>query len=164
MKLYDVTQEYLAIQALSEDADEDFAIAVRDTLQGVEGEFNEKAKAVAVVALNFESDIEAIDAEINRLQERKRCIKNRNEQLKNYLRENMEACDIRKISCPLFTITLAKGREVVVIDNEDEIPDEFMRVKTVLEPDKNSIATCIKSGEEVRGAHIEQGKSSIRIK
>lgn len=164
MKLHQLTGQFMELQALSEGADEEFAIAVRDTLEGIEGEFQEKGKAVAVVALNFDSDIEAIDAEIARLQKRKSVIKNNQETLKNYLRENMEATGISKISCPLFTITLAKGREVVAVYNESEVPDDLMRVKTEIAPDKTAIAAKLKAGEEVPGAKLERGQSSIRIK
>ena len=69
-----------------------------------------------------------------------------------------------KISCPLFTITLAKGRETVVIDDKDKIPDEYVRVKTSIEPDKVEIGKRLKAGEEVEGAHLERSKPSIQIK
>jgi hypothetical protein len=76
----------------------------------------------------------------------------------------MEAADIQKVSCPLFTITLAKGRDVAIIDDEEKLPDDLMRVKTSLEPDKVAILEALKNGKEVPGAHIEKSKSSIRIK
>lgn len=164
MKLYEITEQFAELARLSESADEDMAVAIRDTLSAVEAEFEDKAKAVAAVALNHSADVEQIDAAIQRLQERKRVINNRHESLKDYLRENMEAAGIKKISHPLFTITLAKGRDSVVIDDKDKLPDDMVRVKTVIEPDKTAIAAAIKAGGDVPGAHVEQGKSSIRFK
>lgn len=162
--LYELTGQYKELAVLAETADEDMAIAVRDTLGMIEAEFQDKALAVSRIILNLETDTSAIDAEIDRLQERKRLIANRQREIKDYLRENMEAAEITKISCPLFTITLAKGREVAVIDDENALPDELMRVKTEINPDKNAIAAKLKAGEEVPGAHLERGQSSIRIK
>lgn len=75
----------------------------------------------------------------------------------------LEACGMTKISCPLFTITLAKGRESVVVDDENSIPDDLMRVKTEIAPDKTAIAAKLKAGEEVPGARLERGQSSIRL-
>jgi hypothetical protein len=164
VKLHEITEQFRELQTLADSEDADFAIAVRDTLHGIEAEFQEKAKAVAAVALNFDASITAIDTELARLQERKLAISNRQEKFKSYIRENMEACGISKISCPLFTITLAQGRESVVIDNEDAIPDELMSVKTEIKPDKKAIAERIKAGDQIEGAHLERGKSSIRIK
>ena len=161
-KLYELTGQLKELENM--EGDEDFALAIRDTLEAIEGEFNDKALAVSRVALNFDSDIEALDVEIKRLQDRKKTIKNRHDQLIEYLRYNMESAEIQKVSCPLFTITLAKGRDVAIIDDEDKLPDDLMRVKTSVEPDKVAILEALKNGKEVPGAHIEKSKSSIRIK
>ena len=162
--LYEITGQFKELAALADGADEDMAVAIRDTMQGIEAEFNEKAIAVSHVILNFSADIAALDLEIDRLQERKRLIANREKSIKEYLRENMEAAEITKISCPLFSITLSKGRESVVVDSQDLIPDDLMRVKTELAPDKTAIAKLLKAGTEVPGAHLECGQSSIQIK
>lgn len=163
-KLYELTENYRELQALADGADEDLAVAVRDTLEAVAGEFHEKGQAVAMVSLNMDGDIEAIDSQIERLQERKRMITNRQNSLKEYLRQNMEATGITKITHPLFTITCAKGREIAVIDDDKALDDDYVRVKTSVEPDKPAILKALKDGVEVKGAHIELGKSSIRIK
>lgn len=163
-QLYVLTEQFRELQSLAVNADEDMAVAVRDTMQAIEGEFEEKGKALAVIVLNMDTDVEALDKEIDRLTERKRAIKNRQESLKDYLRENMEAAGIKRISCPLFSITCAEGREIAVIDEESLLPDEFMRVKTDVAPDKAEIAKALKAGTEVPGAHLERAKSSIRIK
>lgn len=162
--LYEITGQLRELAALSDGADEDLAIAVRDTMGAIEAEFNDKALAVSRVILNFDADVAALDLEIDRLTERKRLITNRQRQIKDYLRENMEAAGISKISCPLFTITCAKGRESVVVDSEDGIPDNLMIVKTEIKPDKAAIAAKLKAGEEVPGCRLERGQSSIRIK
>lgn len=125
-----------------------------------------KAKGAELLELQAElvDLLNALDLEIDRLTERKRLISNRQKQIKDYLRENMEATGITKISCPLFTITCAQGRESVIVDNEEGIPDELMSVKTEIKPDKNAIAARLKAGEQVPGCRLERGQSSIRIK
>lgn len=162
--LYEIGKQYQELMALADTADEDMAVAVRDTMQAIEGEFEDKGKAIAMIALNIDGDLDAIQAQIDRLTERKRIINNHKESLKAYLRTNMEASGITKITHPLFTITLGKGRPVVVIDNEKDIPDDFMNTKVVTTPNKAEIAKAIKEGVEVPGAHSEIGKSSISIK
>lgn len=162
--LYTLTGQFQELNALAETADEDMAVAVRDTLGAIQGEFNEKAMAISHVILNIDSDISAIDAEIARLQERKCVIANRQTEVRNYLRDNMDAAGITKISCPLFTITLVQGRESVVIDDESAIPDELTDVKTEIKPNKKAISDALKSGAEVPGAHLERGQPSVRIK
>lgn len=162
--LYELTAQFQELAALAENADEDMAVAVHDTMEAIEGEFQEKGKAVAMISLNMDGDIDAIQAQIERLTERKRVIVNRKESLKEYLRLNMEATGINKITHPLFTITLGKGKPIVVIDEEAKIPDEYMNTKVTTTPMKVEIARAIKDGIEVPGAHSEIGKSSISIK
>ena len=163
-RLYEITGQFKELAALAENADEDMAVAIHDTMQGIEAEINDKALAVSHVILNFNSDIAALDVEIDRLTDRKRVIANRQKEIKEYLRKNMDAAGITKISCPLFSITLAKGRESVVVDDESAIPDDLMRVKTDMSPDKTAIAALLKSGGEVPGARLERGQSTIQIK
>lgn len=162
--LYAITEQFKELAALAENADEDLAVALRDTMEGIEGEFQEKGKAIAMVTLNIDGDLEAIQSQIDRLTERKRIIANRKESLKEYLRTNMEASGITKISHPLFTITCGKGKPIVIIDDEKAIPDDYVNVKVTSAPDKAAIAKAIKNGIEVPGAHTEIGKSSISIK
>lgn len=161
-KLYELTEQYKELAALADC--EEMKEAVADTLEGLAGEFNDKAKAITSLILNMSSDAGAIDQEIERLKAKKQVITNRQEALKDYLRTNMERTGIKKITCPLFTITCVQGREIVHIDNEKELPDAFLAVKTVISPDKKEIEARLKSGEAVPGAHLERCKSSIRIK
>jgi type IV secretory pathway VirJ component len=162
--LYELTGQFKELAVLMDGADEDLAIAVRDTMGAIEAEFNDKALAVSRVILNMDGDVEAVDAEIARLEERKRILSNRKNQIIEYLRENMEAAQITKISCPLFTITLAKGRNSVVVDDEKLLPDELVSVKVTTTPNKKAIADQLKAGKEIKGARLERGKSSVHIK
>lgn len=162
MKLYEITEQYRELLALADD--QDMAQAVSDTLEAVADDFNKKAEMVSNVVLNFQSDIASIDSEIKRLQQRKTQIKNKEDSLKEYLRMNMERTGISKISCPLFSITCAKGREVAVVDQTDELPDDYVSVKTSIEPDKKKITDDLKAGVDIPGARLERTKSSIRIK
>ncbi|AZF37745.1 hypothetical protein C4J88_2965 [Pseudomonas sp. R4-39-08] len=162
--LYTIAEQFKELAVLAETADEDLAVALRDTMEGIEGEFQEKGKAIAMITLNIDGDLEAIQSQIDRLTERKRIINNRKESLKEYLRTNMDAAGITKITHPLFTITCGKGKPIVVIDDEKAIPDDFVNVKVTSAPDKAAIAKALKDGQEVPGAHSEIGKSSISIK
>jgi phage host-nuclease inhibitor protein Gam len=151
----------LQLMAENGDIPED---ALIDTLQAVTGEFNEKAKQVAFVIQNMGAPIPAIDAQIARLQAMQKSIQSREEWLKNYLLSNMMANEISEISCDYFKIKVVSGRESVVVDNMDLLPDEFVRVKTEIAPDKIAISKAIKNGSEVSGARLERSAPSLQIK
>lgn len=162
--LYEISKQYQELAAMTKEADHIPQNVIADTMQAIQGEFEDKGRSIAMLTLNMDGDLEAIQSQIDRLTERKRLLSNRKESLKEYLRINMEAAGITKITHPLFTITCGKGKPVVIVDDEKLIPDEFMRVKTSMAPDKLEIAKAIKEGVEVPGAHSEIGKSSISIK
>ena len=159
--LYELTEAHKELVAL---ADTDSDIAIQDTLEAVEGEFEEKAKSLMIVVNGMGSDVDSINTEIKRLQERKKIIQNRQESLRDYLRHNMQESGIKKIECPLFTITLANGRDIVQIDNIDEIPTDFVEIETNLKPDKKTLLAALKSGEVIPGVSLVKSQSSVRIK
>lgn len=185
-QLYALTGKLAELQAMADTDDEGLKEALQHAMDEVQGDFNEKADNIVMLRRNIESDVTAIDAEIERLAELKRIKSNSVTQISDYLRRNMEAAGIKSIKRPLFTITLALGKEKVIVDNEDAVPDELTAVKTCIAPDKNAIAMKLKeirdhneavrkrmaAGEDAEAelleepewAHLERGESSIRIK
>jgi len=156
--LYELTEAITELGNMEEDE------AVINTLEGMEMEFKDKANNIILLERNMTANIDAIDAEINRLQQRKKIRKNRIDGLKEYLRDNMERTGITKIECPLFTITCAKGRDIVLIEDSNSLPDEYIEVETVEKPKKNMILAALKDKKDVPGATLVKSKSSIRIK
>lgn len=161
--LYEITDKHKELLALAEE-NEDMAQAVEGTMELIEGEFNEKALSLVNVMKNIGASIPSIDAEIARLQARKKTIENNQKHMTNYLKTNMEASGISKIECPLFTITLAKGRDIVGVDNEEEIPAEYMNYKTSASPMKKEILADLKEGKKIDGVSLIKSANSIRIK
>jgi len=184
--LYKLNMQMAELAALADSDDEGLRQAIQDTMDGIKGEFEVKADNVVMLRRNIESDIDAIFKEVDRLNELKRIKKNTVGQLSDYLRRNMEAADIKSIKRPLFTITLAHSPEKVIVDNEQAVPDEFVTLKSVITPDKKTIAIKLKeirdhndavrkridAGEDAEQellpeptwAHLERGESSIRVK
>lgn len=185
-QLYAMTAQMVELAAMLDTDDEGLKQAIQDTIGAIQGEFGEKADSIVMLRRNIEGDVLAIDSEIDRLAELKRIKNNSIAQLTNYLKRNMEAADITSIKRPLFSITLAKGSESVIVDKEDDLPDDFTVVKTSINPDKKAIAARLKeirehniavrkrmdAGEDAEAdlipeptwAHLERGESSIRIK
>lgn len=185
-QLYALTGKLAELQGMADTDDEGLAEALQHAMDEIQGEFGVKADNIVMLRRNIESDVTAIDNEIERLAELKRIKSNSVAQISDYLRRNMEAANIKSIKRPLFTITLAMGKEKVIVDNEDAVPDELTSVKTNIAPDKTAIAAKLKeirdhnaavrkrmqAGEDAEHellpeptwAHLERGDSAIRIK
>jgi len=164
MKLYEIAEQYKSIQEMADSDDENMMVAIADTMEGIEADFQEKAQAIVATAFNVESDIDAIDAQIKRLQNKKKTIQSKSEWLRDYLKRNMEATGINKITCPLFSITLSAPGRVVEITNEGILPDEYVSVKTMIAPDKRAILNALKKGFDIQGAALVEGTRRLTIK
>jgi len=160
--LYELTAEYRAVQALADDG-EVSEQAIVDTLDALEMEISKKAEGVLAIMTNVEAAIPAIDEQIKRLQAMKKAAENRSAWFKGYLLTNMQAMDISKIECPLFKITRVKGRQVVNVADESQVPDYYMVTKIISAPDKKKLLADLKAGAVIPGAEIVIGSESLRI-
>ena len=161
--LYELTKDMKGLESLA-DSEELDAETIADTMEGIEGEFNDKAVALITVSRRIGEDVDILEIEISRLQARLKTFKNKQESMIEYLRTNMENTGISKISCPVFTITLAKGRDIVSISDADDIPPEYINFETKRTPMKKEILAGLKGGEEIPGASLCKSKTSLRIK
>lgn len=163
--LYEITDQARQLAEIAAESDEDMAQAIADTWEAIEGEFEDKAISLIHVTHAIKGDTDQIAAEIKRLQARKKAFENKVDSLKSYLRTNMEASGITKIECPLFSITLVKPQKIVIIDNEEKIPPDFLRITTAMAPMKKEILDALKKDpDSVPGCTIGESKSRLLIR
>lgn len=75
-ELYALTGQMAELAALADTDDEGLRQAIQDTMDGIKGEFEVKAESIVMLRRNIEGDIDAIDKEVDRLNELKRIKKN----------------------------------------------------------------------------------------
>ena len=101
---------------------------------------------------------DALEAEGKRLIARSRSIRNNLGYLDNRYMTTMQAHGMKKISGDLYSISL-RASDVVNVTDMDVLPAEFLRVKTVVDPDKVRIKDALKQGQEVPGAELKKSYS-----
>jgi hypothetical protein len=157
--LYELSTEYQQIQnkLLESDFDEQ---TIADTLESVSGDLTAKAVNVAMFIKNIDATAEAIKQAEKEMAERRKALEKKAESIRDYLKYNMQACNMTKIECPYFALTLKKNPPAVVVDDVDAIPNNlFVCPEPPLPfPDKKAIAQLLKEGVEVPGAHLEQSE------
>lgn len=157
--LYEITNDYRGLMDMDIDAE-----TLADTLESINAEFEDKADSICHVLANIDSDCDALDGEIKRLQDRKKSMSNRKDSLKTYLRENMERLEKKRVSTLKFTINCVAGRDMATVLNEDDLPRGFFEpVPQTFKLDKASLLESLKVGP-VTGAELGKTKSSLRIK
>ena len=152
--LYELTSDYTALLEMAEDADEQ---ALKDTLEGIEGAIEDKADGYAKVLLELGKDSAGLDAEIQRLQAKKTAIANAAN-----LQDAMIATGKTKFKTSLFSFGIQKNPPSVVIDDDQEVPIDYLIVADP-KPDKKRMLAELKAGKELPFARLKQTES-LRIR
>lgn len=156
--LRDIISSKLEVEGI-EDVPEE---VLRDTLEGIEGTLSEKIDAIAGLLNRWSQHEAVIQDEIKRLQKRKATFGNKKRRLKEYLAYQMGRLNSPKIETDLYTVSLRKGREHLVVDNEDEIPAMFLHETVTV--DKAGLTKHIKeNGRGSLGAHLERGPDYVVV-
>lgn len=71
-QLYALTGQMVELQALLDTDDESLKEALQNAINDIQGEFEVKADSLVRLRRNIESDVDAIDKEVERLNELKR--------------------------------------------------------------------------------------------
>lgn len=125
----------------------------------------EKSNNVIGYVRNIELTIQAIKTEEERNKTNRQALENRLARFKEYLKECMERSGITKIETPIGVIQIAKSPATVEVIDQEQVPDEFLRVKTSIEVDKTAIKKNFKeTGEVPNGIRINTNNTSLRIK
>lgn len=162
MQLYKITEQYHS--ALSELAGSDLdAQTINDTLEGLKGDIEVKAKNVAAFVSNRKAEIEAVKEASKKLADRAKNEQSALDRLTEYLKYNMENAGITEIRSPELLLKIKTNPPSVVIDNELLIGGQFIKEKVVTSIDKGAIKKELNAGNQVLGAHIEQ-KTRLEIK
>ena len=125
-------------------------------------ELETKAVDYGYVIKAFDDEIDIIDREIERLEERKAYVKKNKERMKTIVGSAMEEFGISKIKSETLQLSFRKSESVEVFD-ESLVDEKFKKVKTEISLDKTAIKNAIKNGEDVQGAKIVE-KNNLQIK
>ena len=123
-KLYQLSNAYQAIQDTDELTDDE----ITTSLANIKELFVDKVGNIGKLMLSWQSDVKAIDTEIERLSQHKQAISNRITKLKDYLAQEMELTNIDKIKNEIISVTLQKNPPSVQIDDETQIPNDCWRI------------------------------------
>ena len=94
--LHEITGQYLELYEMMESADELEMKIIADTLDGMDGELEEKADGYAKIMAELDAEAVKFEKEADRLAARAEQLHNRSKILKDRLKAAMILCDRRK--------------------------------------------------------------------
>lgn len=162
MQLYEISNQYQ--RAFDEMQELDFdEQTISDSLSLITDDFNTKAINVSSFIKNLEADTKAMKEAEEAIYARRKVIENKANNIKEYLRSNMEACGITHIHHPQFDIKLKKCPHYLDVLNEINIPSKYFNTRTVVTLDKAKLKEDIKNSVNVDGCSLKQ-KTRLEIK
>ena len=159
LALYELATQLRQLEALS-DSDDLPAEVIADTLEALEGSFEDKAAAVGKFVLSLQANAQAVKDAAAAMKERSARIERRADQLKAYLLLHLQGTQRRKIERPDIVLRVQMNPPGVTIIDEAAIPAEYW-VQPEPPPkrvDKKAILAVMKAGKDVPGAAMDQGE------
>ena len=155
--IYELTESINLLWDLMDQGELDSDVLI-DTMMNSQEDLKDKLEGYCMFIKQMESDINGIDTEIKRLQDRKAVLKNTIERSKKAMQMAMETAGEKKVKGQIFTISIQANPESVVLDESyiENIPPEYLRVKDP-EIDKAKLKEDLKNGVNLEGiAHLKQ--------
>lgn len=156
-KLADQVAELMDLEDIPDDA-------MRDTLDGLNMQIDDKVENLSKLIKNIEQDIPAIDAEIKRFQKRKKTSENKSAFFKRYIVDCLTKANLKSAGSATNGASLVSGRDVVDIPDEKAVPDDYMNVTTTIKPDRAKALKALKEGQKLNWAVIKKSAKTVRLK
>lgn len=130
----------------------------------IDGETN--ATRIVERALSERQDAETMAGAIREretdLAARRSRFERKSEAMKSLIRSVMKAARLDRMQLPEATLSLTSPRQSVGIENVDDLPQGYFRVKR--EADKAAIKQALEAGQQVPGAFLVLGSEGLTIR
>ena len=159
--LYSITTEY---RMLMQEIEECEGVLTPELEQGLvinKEQLLVKSESYVHVIKSQEVYIDAIDAEIKRLQALKKQKEKSVDVLKSYLLQAVE--NFGTFTSGFFTFSTRKSSSVEVVCDVNDLPSDYKTAKITMTADKAEIKKALQSGEQIDGCAIIE-KHNLQIK
>lgn len=112
--------------------------------------------------LDAQSHIGAVAERMENLTERRDRMSRKAEAYRAMILELMQASRQTSIVLPEATLSIAKGRATVVIEDASAVPQGFVRIERV--PLKTDILAALKVGDQIPGARLEASPDYLTVR
>lgn len=159
MTLYELTGQMRELLLVAADPDVDPQV-LKDTMEGLEGEFEIKADGYAKVMKELEGRENALTKEIQRMTSIRDGLKKNRGQMKELLRNAMKATGKTKFKTDFFNFWIQKNPPSLKVTGK--VPEEWL-IPQEPRVDNDGIKKAIAGGASFDWAHVEQ-EEGVRIK
>jgi len=105
---------------------------LKNTLDGINGELEEKIVNIAHIIKNIDYDIVAVEKLEADIRDKKNKLERKKIKMSEYIKSQMMRCDLKEIKSPIFNVKIVENPEKLEVTDENLIPRDFFK----------SIQTC----------------------
>lgn len=156
--LYDLTVEQQNINALLEENCGELTPELEQAMAFTRENFETKAEGYCKAIAMYKTEAAGLDAEIKRLQAKKKTAENAVERMRSSLADAMKVFDVSKMKAGTFSIS-RRDTEAVEIVEIDDVPAKYKESVTTIKVDKNAIKSDVDAGLVVEGVEIKKNTS-----
>jgi hypothetical protein len=158
MKLYEIANNYATVFDMVESGVD----GLEDTLEALDGSFEEKVERCVMAWRDLIADRDKCKQEAYRLTDRANSFDKKADALKNYIEVMMRRAGKEKVKTTLYSLNIQNNQESVEVTEQAMIPPQFWKQpEPVL--DKQAIKDALKANLPVPGAQLRQAQS-LRIR
>lgn len=163
--LYELTGDYAKFAEIAQQGDlnDDMQAMLDDALANLADDIEVKLEGYAKVIKNFESDIEGLKKEEDRLAGKRKTLENRVKSMKTAMCAAMIATGKLKVKGDLFSFTVRNNAPSVVMDTYYvyNVPEKYL-IPQAPKIDRKLLAEDLKDGASLEGiAHLESSQSIL---
>lgn len=169
MTLYQLNAEFEELYNLLcdlPDDDQEALEAYYTTLEGIQGEIDQKMENIACFVKQLNADAAALKTERDAIDARMKAKQHKADRLKAMLQDALVNAGLKRLEMPKAKISLRQNPPSVVITDLGVVAaSAYIKPRVIKEADvdKTAIKAAIQSGKEVPGAELES-KIGIIIK
>lgn len=163
MKLYELNNAFISIRKMFDDGEIDHQ-TFEDSMDAIGEESESKLLNCMMMMREFESNVSAVNKEIERLQSIGNQEIKKVEWLKEYIKKSMLIQGNDKIDLGLFKLTLKQPTKKVEVLDESKLPSHFfVVVPETRRVDKLALSSALKLSP-VEGAQLIDSERALLIK
>ena len=161
--LYDLGDAFNGVMDMVLDETMDLTV-LEACLQSIEADIAVKCENGIGLIRSLENLRDGMKAEAARLTDRQKIIDNRIRSIKEWYQRNLDAMGKSKVTTTRGTMAVQNNPPALKVTDAEKIPAKYFDViPEHYELNKDAVKTALKNGEDVPGAHLEQGRS-LRIR
>lgn len=164
--IYDITGRAVALNEMANDEEVELEV-FRDTLEAIEGEFDDKIESYCKVLKNIEGEAAAITEEVKRLNAKKKAIENNVDRMKKVMFDAMKVMNKESAGGAVLKAKIQKngGKLPLMIaegTKPESLPFEFQKI--TYDIDNDAVREALDNGQELDFAKYGERGESLRIK